>query len=300
VNIGAPAFAVVMVNYRAPDLVTERATALLAEGIRCIVADNSGDLSGSSFPVVDCGGNVGFGAACNRAVEMLDADVEVVVLHNPDVEVVAADLRMLVADAARRGGAVAPAVRTDGVVRRNGFHYPSVAREAVVGRRAAAGSRAGYPTDARVTRSVTGRGRRFGTGALLAIDRVAYRAIGGFDERYFLYAEDLDLWHRLGSRGYETSFAPEIVADHAGKGGSDMAAPPRELLRWLGVELFAELHAPRGWWPYRAVHRSLLPRMRGLGSLGEQVGDLWRARARPSRVLAAVRDDFVAVSGIVR
>lgn len=43
-------------------------------------------------------------------------------------------------------------------------------------------------------------------GMLLAIDRVAYRQIGGFDERYFLYCEDCDLCARL----YVAGFAFEL------------------------------------------------------------------------------------------
>lgn len=43
-------------------------------------------------------------------------------------------------------------------------------------------------------------------GMLLVIDRAAYRQIGGFDERYFLYCEDCDLCARL----YAAGFALEL------------------------------------------------------------------------------------------
>jgi len=52
------------------------------------------------------------------------------------------------------------------------------------------------------------RGRPFFwfAGMLLVIDRAAYRQIGGFDERYFLYCEDCDLCARL----YVAGFALEV------------------------------------------------------------------------------------------
>ena len=48
------------------------------------------------------------------------------------------------------------------------------------------------------------RGRPFFwfAGMLLVIDRSAYRQIGGFDERYFLYCEDCDLCARLFMAGF--------------------------------------------------------------------------------------------------
>ena len=72
-----------------------------------------------------------------------------------------------------------------------------------------------------------------------------------------------------------------------------MATPTRELLRWLGVELFAESHARLGWRPYRAVHRTLLDRLTDVGMLGTLVREGWKSGARPSIVLASVRELFL-------
>ena len=45
----------------------------------------------------------------------------------------------------------------------------------------------------------------------------AYAAVGGFDERYFLYYEDVDLCCRLRLAGYEVFLAPTVVAVHDGR-----------------------------------------------------------------------------------
>jgi hypothetical protein len=52
-------------------------------------------------------------------------------------------------------------------------------------------------------------------GMLLVIDRAAYRQIGGFDERYFLYCEDCDLSARLYVAGFtlEVDRAVQVIHD---------------------------------------------------------------------------------------
>ena len=192
---GKPVVAAVLVNSRAPQLVTERVANLTDDGIGCIVADNGGELRDAPFPVVDCGGNLGFGAACNRAVAALDDDVDVVCLHNPDVVVTGDVIRGLAETVSNGVSATAPALRTGGVVRREGFHYPNVAREAFGSRPERSGRSARRVECRRLQRARQRQagGRRFASGALVVIDREAFRAVRGFDERYFLYGEDLDL-----------------------------------------------------------------------------------------------------------
>lgn len=44
----------------------------------------------------------------------------------------------------------------------------------------------------------------------------AIRAVGGFDEDYFCYSEDVDLGFRLRLAGYRSWYAPDSVAHHVG------------------------------------------------------------------------------------
>src|SRR5262249_29437381 len=125
---------VVVVNYRAAELVRETAATLRAEGFTLAIADNSGELVGGA-DVVDCGTNIGFGAACNRAVAALDGHVTTVCFPNPGVVVDGDAVVRLAAQLDGHTGAVAPALRTGGRVRPDGYHYPSPARELVAGRR---------------------------------------------------------------------------------------------------------------------------------------------------------------------
>jgi len=93
------------------------------------------------------------------------------------------------------------------------------------------------------------------TGAALALRRAAFDAVGGFDEGYFMYAEEADLCWRLWRTGWEVHFAP--VADVIHRGAASTAplrgamalqkvrsairfyrrhyAPPRAALLVLGI-----------------------------------------------------------------
>ena len=80
------------------------------------------------------------------------------------------------------------------------------------------------------------------------------------------------------------------MAAHEGAAGSAMDRSTRELLRWLGVELFAEAHLPRGWRGFRAVHRHLLGRIEELSPVQKLVAEAWSSGEAPSHVAGAARD----------
>lgn len=52
------------------------------------------------------------------------------------------------------------------------------------------------------------------TGGCCLIRREAWVAIGGFDPRFFLYFEDLDLCRRARAAGYQIAYLPEASARH--------------------------------------------------------------------------------------
>lgn len=54
----------------------------------------------------------------------------------------------------------------------------------------------------------------FGTGAAMFVRRSVYDALGGFDERYFMFFEDVDLGWRLNLRGWRFAYVPESLAFH--------------------------------------------------------------------------------------
>jgi N-acetylglucosaminyl-diphospho-decaprenol L-rhamnosyltransferase len=59
--------------------------------------------------------------------------------------------------------------------------------------------------------------------AFLLLRRAAWDAVGGFDERQWLYAEDLDLGWRLRAAGWATRYEPAAVVDHASAAATTQA-----------------------------------------------------------------------------
>lgn len=57
-------------------------------------------------------------------------------------------------------------------------------------------------------------------GAAMLLRRCVFEELGGFDERYFMYHEEVDLAKRVADAGYETWFVPSAQAEHVGEGSS--------------------------------------------------------------------------------
>jgi GT2 family glycosyltransferase len=53
-------------------------------------------------------------------------------------------------------------------------------------------------------------------GAALAIRREAFEAVGGFDEAFFMYYEEVDLCYRMKALGWQTHFTPDAAIVHEG------------------------------------------------------------------------------------
>lgn len=91
------------------------------------------------------------------------------------------------------------------------------------------------------------------TAACVLVERRAYEEIGGFDERFFLYFEDVDLCLRLRKAGWKLAEEGAAVALHV-KGGS---ATPQEIdLAYRRSQLlYYRLHRPV--WEQRLLARRL-------------------------------------------
>jgi GT2 family glycosyltransferase len=61
-------------------------------------------------------------------------------------------------------------------------------------------------------------------GACLLLRRAALDEVGGFDERFFMYSEEMDLCYRLRQAGYEIWFVPraEVMHHEAASSSQDL------------------------------------------------------------------------------
>lgn len=56
------------------------------------------------------------------------------------------------------------------------------------------------------------------TGAALLVKRSVFEKVGGFDEKIFLYSEDVDLCYRIKAKGFKIIFSPVAKIVHLGRG----------------------------------------------------------------------------------
>jgi len=86
---------------------------------------------------------------------------------------------------------------------------------------------------------------RWVSGAFLLVRRGAFLESGGFDERFFIYFEDIDLCLRILAAGWKVVFLPRVESFHHG-GVTTAARPLRSRLEYRKSQvLFYNKHNPR-------------------------------------------------------
>jgi N-acetylglucosaminyl-diphospho-decaprenol L-rhamnosyltransferase len=161
--------------------------------------------------------NLGFGRAANLAAARTSADW--IAVANADVALRPGALAALLETGERDlgAGAIAPRlVLPDGRTQHSVFGFPTTVLAFVW----ASGAFRLWPALAdRLAmegRWNTERARRvpWAVAAFLLVRRSAWEQVGGFDERQWMYAEDLDLGWRLREAGWATRYEPRAVVDH--------------------------------------------------------------------------------------
>ncbi|HEY9766546.1 MAG TPA: glycosyltransferase [Chroococcales cyanobacterium] len=82
------------------------------------------------------------------------------------------------------------------------------------------------------------------TGACLMVRRETIEKVGGLDERFFMYGEEVDWQKRMREKGLQVHFLPEARVIHHGGGSAKKAKKPMNRQELLSRELFIEKHYP--------------------------------------------------------
>lgn len=242
----------VVVNYKALDHLLRCLASLRAEGVEdIVVADNaSGDGSEAAVRAADpavafvqTGANLGMGAGNNRGATHTDATKPYLLCINPDALLQPGALEALVAvfEARPEVGIVGPRiVDADGVLYPSVRTFPTLVDS--IGHAFLGLVWAGNPFTRRY-RMLDWDHDRAGdvdwvSGSCFLIRRTTWDELGGFDEGYFMYAEDSDLCWRARQAGWTVAFEPAAEAVHVQGVSTDrhpyrmIAAHHRAILRF--------------------------------------------------------------------
>ncbi|MFN3707847.1 glycosyltransferase family 2 protein [Microcella sp.] len=203
--------------------------------------------------------NPGYGAAINAGIRFLPKSVEWVVICNPDLEFSPGAIEELLAVAATDPsiGSVGPLIRNP-----DGSAYPSARRipslRTGIGHALFANVWPANPW----TRSYRhdddhGSGVRDAgwlSGACLLVRRSAFDAVGGFDDGYFMYFEDVDLGFRLKKAGWRNVYVPSAEAMHIGGHSTSGSSARMVRAHHDSAKRFLDRKYPGpALWPVRAV-----------------------------------------------
>lgn len=196
--------------------------------------------------------NVGFAAGVNAAVRRGSAPW--VFLLNSDAWPTPGAIETLIAtaDAHPRAAAVAPRLeRPDGTLEHSTHPYPSlrVAATLAFGLTRLIGHR---QRDRLLLEGTWAHDRRrpvpWAVGAALLLRRAALEELGGLDERFFMYAEDLEWCWRANRAGWTVWFEPAAVVVHVGNASGDAAYGDRRTEAYLhNTYRLLEDHRGRTW-----------------------------------------------------
>lgn len=191
---------ILIVSYNTRDLIEANLSKLDKATFEIIVIDNA-SMDGTAlmiqekFPEVICLAlpkNIGFGPANNIGAKKAKGDL--LLLLNPDAFATPEDIKKAAIEIT---------------------HYPQCG---VLGAQLISPEGENLPTFRKYPNLLhflrEEPGEDWITGAFMMIPKKAFEAVGGFDEQFFLYYEEVDLCRRLQEKGYTLHLAKDITITH--------------------------------------------------------------------------------------
>jgi GT2 family glycosyltransferase len=228
---------VVIVQYNHPDL-TKRAVETLRlhqrGELEIIVVDNGSPAAGvraateqiTGCTVIFNSANAGFGAANNRGARASHG--EFLLFLNNDTLVrteILSQIESHFAGSPSCGAAGLQLLNADGTVQYSTGKFPTVWSEWRMSRRHNL-----YKREDTVRRDWV-------SGAAMVVRRAVFEEVGGFDERYFMYFEDVDLCARIRGAGHEIHYVHAISVEHLRGGSQPGGIPPSVQIEYRRSQL---------------------------------------------------------------
>jgi N-acetylglucosaminyl-diphospho-decaprenol L-rhamnosyltransferase len=118
------------------------------------------------------------------------------------------------------------------------------------------------------------------SGAYMFVRKEALNKTGGFDEQFFMYAEDIDLSYRMQQSGYENYYVPETTIIHF-KGESTHKDLKYITLFYSAMSLFVQKHFGAR---KSTVSLALIKSAIRIGGIFSVVGNFWRPKKQRTRL----------------
>lgn len=255
----APVFSLITVNFQSASAVSRMIRSLapgfLAEAEILVVNNDPNERAlldrlfkgHQRIRVIDSGSNVGFGAACNRGAR--EARTEILLFLNPDTRFVAGSLSGWAAEFASGQRSISAPVVMHDQQKEAWSSGRTISPMSILLQNIFPVARfwswyAGlFPTD-------------WVSGAAFMMHRSDFVAIGGFDERFFLYYEDVDLCRRAEQAGIAVSMSSRAVFDHRG-GLSRVSRSSQKQAYFRSQDLYIGAYYGKGWVRMMRLLRSL-------------------------------------------
>ena len=245
-----------IVNFNTRDLLDTCLRSLEREALsQLIVVDNAS--TDASQAVVEQRGprvrliantsNVGYGAAANQA--LCEARSKYLFLLNADTEVRPGAIAQLTAylDAHPEVAIAAPRlVDRTGVTQTSCFPFPGTRGWLFENGPLTVWTRLVPWARERSVSFHTGLDARavpWALGAALCVRRAAALSVGAFDERYFMYFEEVDLCYRLAQAGWKTHFVPAALVMHLGGGSTSQVRTAMLIQRFRSTVDYYRRHS---------------------------------------------------------
>lgn len=223
-----PQVSIITVYYENPEdlikLSSSMKTFLPQDQYEWIVVDNNSSVNLSSE--LDCvyilqSENLGFGAGCNAGAQA--AKAENLFFVNPDCEFIENCIPPLVKVSEKNLIAGPQVLYPDGFVQLSFGPFLSITAEA---KQKSLQRRERTPAVQSWIRNQPPQNPDYVSGCAMMIRSFSFQSMGGFDEKFFLYNEDVDLCKRAHQKGIDTAYVPEARIQHS-KGSSAKHNPDR-------------------------------------------------------------------------
>jgi GT2 family glycosyltransferase len=232
--------------------------------IRLIVVDNqsSDDTVNIVRPhddivLVESGGNLGYAGGINAGLA-LAGDCDNVLILNPDLTLAPDTVtRLLAAADDERIGAVVPLILDeDGAISYSLHREPSLIRaigDAFLGSKVR--PRPGFSSEVDFRRAsyFGAHDVDWATGAALLVPSVVLSEVGGWNEEFFLYSEEVDYFRRIRTSGRRIRFEPSAVVQH--RGGGSGTSPALATLKAVNRVRYVDRYHGR---PYSALFQMVV------------------------------------------